>query len=497
MVLRCALAGAMAFGCCPPRKLQVPVEAEAQKPEPPPAPKVLEEPKPVGARDLRSLLDRVPAQAAGVALLDLASIRADIAVARAEGPLPELSYDEAVRYVRTRTGLDLDRLDAVVAFVIERPAAPAAAGQAPSTTDPDVAVVVTTPGDSTALSAPPVGNHAGVALHEAGAGNAYARVGENLVIGTTAAVHAFIDVQQVKAESAAKRPPAYLEALGKLPAGVFVGAMADLPAPQAKAISSAMGLRAASLGATADHRIAVRLVGRPDGLAQIVSGLEMGIVEAKNEAKKLRDQADQEKDPWTGAAKLVAAITLEHVSGRRLHTLTGDTLSIDVPLGKSAHAGTALLVAGVGAAVAVPAFSRYMKRAKTSEATTNVSAIARGVQAYWIEHRALPESAGPTPKRKPGAEKLAVSKADWDQPGWKAVAFAMGDPHYYQYELRTGADGKKKGKKKGCGGQWFEAIAVGDLDGDGTVSRFVKRGHVNDKCELELEPGLAITDEME
>jgi len=496
-LLGCAVAGALALGCCPPRKLQVPVEAEAKKPEPPPPPpKPVEEPKLGAARDLRFLLDRVPAQAAGVALLDLASIRADIAVARAEGPMPELSYDEVVRYLRTRTGLDLDRLDAVVVFMIERPAkAPAGMG---AQTDPDGAIVVTTPGDTTALSAPPTGHHGGVAFHDAGSGNVYARVGENLVLGTPTAVHAFIDVQQGKAESAAKRQPPYLEALAKVPAGVFVGAIAEVPAPQAKAISSAMGLRAAALGATADHRIVVRLVGRPDGLAQIVQGLEMGVAEARNEAKKMRDQADQEKDPWSGAAKLAAAITLEHAAGRRYHSLAGDTLSIDLPLGKSAHGGTALLVAGIGAAVAIPAFTKYIARSKTSEATTNVNAIARGVQAYWIEHRALPAAAGPTPRRKPGAEKTVPSKAEWDQPGWKAVAFAMADPHYYQYELRTGGDaGKKKGKKKGCGGQWFEAIAVGDLDGDGTVSRFVKRGRVNDQCELELEPSVAITDETE
>ncbi len=489
------MAGALALGCCPPRKLQVPVEAEAKKPEPPPPPpKAPEEPKVGAARDLRFLLDRVPAQAAGVALLDLASIRADLAIARAEGPMPDLSYDEVVRYLRTRTGLDLDKLDAVVVFMIERPAA--AGGTAP-TPDPDGAIVVTTPGDTTALSAPPAGNHGGVALHDAGAGSLYARVGENLVLGTPAAVHAFIDVQQGKAESAAKRQPPYLEALAKVPAGVFVGAIAEVPAPQAKAISSAMGLRAAALGATADHRIAVRLVGRPDGLAQIVQGLEMGVAEARNEAKKMRDQADQEKDPWSGAIKLAAAITLDHAAGRRYHSLVGDTLSIDLPLGKSAHGGTAVLVAGIGAAVAIPAFTKYIARSKTSEATTNVNAIARGVQAYWIEHRALPAAAGPSPRQKPGAAKLAPSKADWDQPGWKAVAFAMADPHYYQYELRIGGDAaKKKGKKK-CGGQWFEAIAVGDLDGDGTVSRFVKRGRVNDKCELELEPSVAITDETE
>ncbi len=489
-----AMLAGVALGCCPPRKVQVPVELEEKKPEPPPPPKPAEEPKLGATRDLRFLLDRVPAQALGVALLDLAAIRADLAVARAEGPMPELSYEEAVRYLRARTGIDLDKLDAIAVFAIERPAGAAAA---PST-EPDAAVVVTTPGDSSPLSAPPAGNHAGVPLHDAGSGSVYARIGENLVVGTPAAVHAFIDVQQGKAESATKRQPPYLEALAKLPAGVFVGAMAEVPEQKAKAISSAMGLRAAALGVSSDHRIAVRLVGRPDGLSQIVTGLEMGVVEAKNEAKKLRDQAGQEKEPWTGAVKLAAAITLEHAAGRHYHALAGDTLSIDLPLGKSAHGGTALLVAGVGAAVAIPAFTRYIKRSKTTEASANVNAIARGVQAYWIEHRALPPAAGPSPKRKPSAEKLAVAKTDWEQPGWKAVGFVMGEPHYYQYELRSGADdGKKKGKKKGCGGQWFEAIAVGDLDGDGTVSRFVKRGRVNDKCELELEPGLAITDETE
>lgn len=64
------------------------------------------------------------------------------------------------------------------------------------------------------------------------------------------------------------------------------------------------------------------------------------------------------------------------------------------------------MMVGVTAAVAIPAFLRYIKRSKSSEATQNVGAIYRGAIAFYeAEHR------GPggklQPKRTPAAGSWA------------------------------------------------------------------------------------------
>lgn len=143
------------------------------------------------------------------------------------------------------------------------------------------------------------------------------------------------------------------------------------------------------------------------------------------------------------------------------------------------------LLAGVGAAVAVPAFVQYVRRAKTAEAALHVHRIHTAVLAYHAEHRALPPAAPLTPVVPFCAQgdRFAPDPAAWQQPGWQALRFSITEPHVYKYELAVDATG-------------FTARAVGDLDCDGVLSTFERGGTVTEDGAIESTP-LQRIDEME
>jgi len=138
-------------------------------------------------------------------------------------------------------------------------------------------------------------------------------------------------------------------------------------------------------------------------------------------------------------------------------------------------------IIGILAAVAIPAFLKYIKKGKSSEVQENLQAILKDAKAYYqAEHNppgamapvsgVLPSpSVGPTPSTAPGKDKYAPSAAQWTaaggNPAWEALGFSIETAHYYQYQydVNSAKDG-------------FTAYAHGDLDGDGTLSTFYLSG---------------------
>ena len=123
-----------------------------------------------------------------------------------------------------------------------------------------------------------------------------------------------------------------------------------------------------------------------------------------------------------------------------------------------------VVILGILAAVAIPAFTRYVKRSKTSEATGNISKIYQGEVSYYNQSSeqsvASFASAGPTPSGSPTASKFgAQPTAFTGNAGWSAIGFSVDSPLYYQYSA-TGAATN------------FTASASGDIDGDTALSTF-------------------------
>jgi type II secretory pathway pseudopilin PulG len=122
-----------------------------------------------------------------------------------------------------------------------------------------------------------------------------------------------------------------------------------------------------------------------------------------------------------------------------------------------------LLNLSVCAALAIPSYMRYIRRAKTNEAVTSLGRLESGLQAYRLEHGAWPPLADWTPPGRACDQpdrKFPAARAPWRGSPWRELPFSMNGPHYYQYRI---AD---------LGGGRIAVEARGDLDCDGEFSLF-------------------------
>ena len=143
-------------------------------------------------------------------------------------------------------------------------------------------------------------------------------------------------------------------------------------------------------------------------------------------------------------------------------------------------------IIGILAAVAVPAFIKYIRRAKTVEATNNIRRMYDSSIAYYeAEHGDINQNI--LPRQFPGAQAVTPAKgaccgqpgdkcnpaaqaAKWQTPTWSALNFSVDDPFYFSYEYEsTGTEVNAK----------FNAWAYGDLDCDGVFSRFMRGGTID------------------
>jgi len=158
-------------------------------------------------------------------------------------------------------------------------------------------------------------------------------------------------------------------------------------------------------------------------------------------------------------------------------------------------------ILGILAAVAIPAFLKYIKRSKTTEATMNLRKIFDSSVSYFANDpvsatgtqidNQFPVSAGPTPATVPGRTRVVTPESTWSAiQTWNSLNFGMSDPHLYQYEYTSNAPASTLNDSE------FTASAYGDLDGDGATSLFRRFATVQD-MEVGGSAGLYIEDELE
>ena len=158
-------------------------------------------------------------------------------------------------------------------------------------------------------------------------------------------------------------------------------------------------------------------------------------------------------------------------------------------------------ILGILAAVAIPAFVKYMRRSKTSEAEDKLAYLFRAGTTYYTQERptrgtmnaiavqCIPAGAGPHPAA------VTSDRQTFDFPGaattWTQLDFQIGDPFYFQYTwVATGTCGL-------TGANAFTARAEGDLDGDMATSLFERAAYANANSEIEGSKGLYIQNETE
>ncbi len=169
-----------------------------------------------------------------------------------------------------------------------------------------------------------------------------------------------------------------------------------------------------------------------------------------------------------------------------------------------------VVIMGVLAAVALPAFLKFVRTSKTSEAPINMRAISNGaVEWFDAEHmysntgkpmrKHFPHDGpdtqvrnGPKTMRRPleppcekGRVAYKKNSKHWLSRPWKHLKFAIGTSHYFQYQYTYDNNDKVAPS--------FTVHAHADLDCDKNLSTYIRTGEVNKKTgEVEMSDILVL-----
>ncbi len=140
---------------------------------------------------------------------------------------------------------------------------------------------------------------------------------------------------------------------------------------------------------------------------------------------------------------------------------------------------------GIAAAVAVPAFMKYTRRAKGAEATALLQRMREAVVVWGDKECArlgkrcsaqfsFPASVGLTPAQPAcdGGRSVAqpVDPKAWEHPTWKLLGVRPDAPTLWQYEFRSEGKGANA---------TFTLRAVADLDCDGETGSYEISGYLD------------------
>jgi type IV pilus assembly protein PilA len=168
--------------------------------------------------------------------------------------------------------------------------------------------------------------------------------------------------------------------------------------------------------------------------------------------------------------------------------------------------GAFVIFGGVLASLAIYGVRKYIANAKTAEARNTVGQLAKdAAAAYETERttahggsarRLCASASRPVPASMSSVKGMKYQSAadEWavDAPrnaGFACLRFSMNMPQYYRYTYRaTGGSSP---------GDSFEALAEGDLNGDGVTSEFRLAGTLGNDKALSVSPTIQEKDPQE
>jgi prepilin-type N-terminal cleavage/methylation domain-containing protein len=164
-------------------------------------------------------------------------------------------------------------------------------------------------------------------------------------------------------------------------------------------------------------------------------------------------------------------------------------------------------IIGILAAVAIPAFTRYVRKSRTAEASGHLNKMWAGSVSYYMsDFTELVGGEGLSlPKQFPGDvagfEQASVNccvftggrcpggSTIWNSdPVWKGLKFALADPHSYIPGYTSALTGPAAR---------FTAGAFGNLDCDTVISRFMRDGYVTATGDVAGQTQPIVENEME
>jgi len=160
-------------------------------------------------------------------------------------------------------------------------------------------------------------------------------------------------------------------------------------------------------------------------------------------------------------------------------------------------------IIGILAAVAIPAFTRYVKKSRTAEAVGHLNKEWAGSLTYY-ESDHITTQGTMLPKQFPGASAawawdsecgcMAGSRCPGNSPKWgsdlvwQALNFSLPDPHNYLPGYSSSGTGSSAE---------FTAFAKGDLNCNATVSQFIRQGVINSNGDVSGSYQPEIRNELE
>ena len=374
---------------------------------------------------------------------------------------PQLKQDLGA-FLTRRLGVDLTNLDGVAAWSTHLQ---------PKTT---WALVLRIPG-AAGLKGTKQGSFDGTDLIALGPEVVAASVPGGLLVGSAEEVRVGIAVAHKKAPGISSRSSlgqvAAADHTADLVAGLSVAALTD---PQVQAMAQQYGVRLATLTFRNVGQIVLELIGDGQKLRQAQALMNNGMNVLLAQLKTARDSALQNDkiELFEGIGTISAYDQLASFWKEFAPKLQGDRLVSAYQMPELKTAGTLVPMIGIAAAVAVPAFTKYLRRAKTVEATVNLRRILDGATAYAVARGPIgpkftfPASTPWTPARGCCGQrdnKCAPDPAAFSAPTWKALNFSVDEPHYYQYRVTSQGKGKNA---------TLTVEARGDLDCNGKAATF-------------------------
>ena len=154
--------------------------------------------------------------------------------------------------------------------------------------------------------------------------------------------------------------------------------------------------------------------------------------------------------------------------------------------------GLFIMFGGVLAVLAISGVRKYIANAKSAEARNSVGVIGRDAVAAYeagAPRRLCPSASRSVPDSvlKVSGKKYLSTPGEWEidktaNAGFACLKFSMTSPQYYSYSYRA--------KGASAPGDGFEAIANGDLAGNGVISHFKLTGQIGAGGTLDLAPRL-------
>lgn len=155
-------------------------------------------------------------------------------------------------------------------------------------------------------------------------------------------------------------------------------------------------------------------------------------------------------------------------------------------------------IIGILAAVAIPAFLRYINKSKTVEAETSLRKIYDGEVSYYVEDQVSSAAgtvaakafitAAATPNATPISTKQGTAASFTAVAAWNSIGFAPDGAVLFSYSVTASGTGTASS---------FTANAIGNLDGDSTYSTFQRVGSIDSSGNISGGGGLFRSNELE